>query len=95
MYARVVRFTDVDPERVRDRASRTEGGEGPPPGVPAKSFRVIVDDSQSTAVVIFFFDSEEDMRTADEALNAMDAGETPGTRASVDQGEVKAEFEAS
>jgi hypothetical protein len=94
MYARVVRFTDIDPKRVEDRASRTEGGEGPPPDVPAKSFRVIVDEGQSTAVVLFLFDSEEDMRKADEALNAMDADETPGSRASVDQGEVKAEWEA-
>jgi hypothetical protein len=31
------------------------------------------------------------MRKADEALNAMDTGETPGSRASVDQGEVKVE----
>jgi hypothetical protein len=94
MYARVVRFTDIDPGRVEDRASRTEGGEGPPPDVPAKSFRVIVDEGHSTAVVLFLFDSEEDMRKADEALNAMDASDTPGTRASVDQGEVKAEWEA-
>ena len=94
MYARVVRFTDIDPARVEDRASRTEGGEGPPPDVPAKSFRVIVDEGQSTAVVLFLFDSEEDMRKADEALNAMDVSDTPGTRASVDQGEVKVEWEA-
>lgn len=95
MYARVVRFTDIDPTRVEDRASRTEGGEGPPPDVPAKSFRVVVDESQSTAVVVFIFDTEEEMRKADDALNAMDASETPGTRASVDQGEVKAEWEGS
>jgi hypothetical protein len=95
MYARVVRFTDIDPKRIEDRASRTEAGEGPPPGVPAKSLRVVVDDSQSTAAVILFFDTEEEMRNADEALNAMDASDTPGTRASVDQGEVKVEWDAS
>ncbi len=85
MYARVVRFTDADPERIQARA---EAGEGPPPGVQAKSVQVVHDKSQGTAVVILQFDSEEDMRSADEALNAMDAGDTPGTRASVDQGEV-------
>jgi hypothetical protein len=89
MYARVVRFTDIDPQRVEDRAE-----EGPPPEVPAKSLRVVVDESQSTAAVIFFFDTEDDMRKADEALNAMDASDTPGTRTSVDQGEVKMEWEA-
>jgi hypothetical protein len=34
MYARVVRFTDIDPQRVEARA---ESGQGPPPGVDAKS----------------------------------------------------------
>jgi hypothetical protein len=92
MYARVVRFTDVDPARMTERM---ESGEGPPPDVPAKSVKAVLDESQSTAAVILFFDTEEDMRKADEALNQMDAGETPGTRASVDQGEVKVEWEAS
>ena len=89
MYARVVRFTDVGPERIAEINERVENEGGPPPGVPAKSLTVIVDESQSTAVVILFFDSEEDMRKGDEALNQMDAGDTPGARASVDQGEVK------
>jgi hypothetical protein len=55
---------------------------------------VIVDESQATAVVVLFFDSEEDMRKGDEALSQMDAGDTPGTRASVDQGEVKVQSDA-
>ena len=33
------------------------------------------------------------MRKGDEALNAMDKGETPGTRASVDQGEIKVQMD--
>jgi hypothetical protein len=90
MYARVVRFTDISPERIAE--INQEGG--PPPGVPAKSLRVVVDEAQSTAVVMLLFDSEEDMRKGDAALNAMDAEETPGTRASVDQGEVKVEMES-
>ena len=87
MCARVVRFTDVDPERI---AARVEEGEGPPPEVPAKWWQVVHDESQNTAVVFLVFESEQDMRTADDALNQMDSGETPGTRASVDQGEIKA-----
>jgi hypothetical protein len=91
MYARVVRFTDVSPERIAEIDERVEEEGGPPPDVPAKTLQVIVDEHQSTAVVILFFDSEEDMRKGDQVLNAMDAGDTPGTRASVDQGEVKVE----
>ena len=93
MYARVVRFTDIDIDRVNSTAKEIEGGEGPPPGVPAKAIRVIVDEDQNTAVVVLFFDSEEDMKKGGEALDAMDASETPGTRVSVDAGEVKASMD--
>ena len=34
------------------------------------------------------------MRKADEALEKMDASDTPGSRASVEQGEVKVETDA-
>ncbi len=87
MYARVVRFTDVDQARIDEIKSQVESGE-PPEGMPSASMRVVVDSSQGTAAVMMFFDSEEDLRKADEVLSAMDASETPGTRASVDQGEV-------
>ena len=89
MYARVVRFTDVDRQRIEDIAGQVESGGGPPPGVSPYSIQVVVDGDQSTAVVILFFESEEEMRNADQALNEMDSSDTPGTRASVDQGEVK------
>ena len=88
MHARVVRFTDVDSAQVERIKSEVESGEGPPEGMPSAQMRVVVDGSQNTATVIMFFDSEEDMRKADEVLGAMDASDTPGTRASVDQGEV-------
>ena len=60
----------------------------------AKGIKVMVDESQGTAVVALFFDSEDDMKQADAALDAMDSGETPGTRASVDRCEVKASMDA-
>jgi hypothetical protein len=94
MYARVVRFTDVSPERIAEIEKRMQEEGGPPPDVPAKNVTVIIDEDQSTAVVTLTFESEEDMRKGDEALNAMDAGETPGTRASIDQGEVKVDRQA-
>jgi hypothetical protein len=93
MYARVVRFTDIKADQLNDVAGRIEGGEGPPPGVPAKGIRMMADAAQETAVVVVFFDSEEDMRKGGEALDAMDASETPGTRVSVDLCEVKASME--
>ena len=61
MYARVVRFTDVDPD-------------------------------QRTAVVIQLFETADDMEAAEAPLAGMDPSATPGTRASVDRCEIKAEM---
>ena len=93
-YARVVRFTDVSSERIAEIANRIEQEEGPPPGVESTGFKLLVDESQGTAVFIGFFDSEEKMRAGAEVLDAMDPSETPGTRASVDQCEVRIERDA-
>lgn len=95
MYARVVRFTDVSPERIAEIESRIEERDGPPEGVPATGMKLLYDADQSTAVFVGFFDTDEDMRAGGRALEQMDASDTPGTRASVDHCEVKIEREAS
>jgi hypothetical protein len=94
MYARVVRFTDVSPDRIAEIEKRINEGDGPPEGVPSTGFQLLVDDSQSTAIFVGYFASEEDMRKGAEVLQAMDPAETPGTRASIDSCEVKVEREA-
>ena len=95
MHARVVRFTGVSPERVNEVVNRVEASEGPPPGVESNAMKLLVDESQQTAIFIAFFDTEEQMRAADQVFQQMDAGETPGTRASIDQCEVKIERSAN
>jgi hypothetical protein len=94
MYARAVRFTDVTPERISEIKARIEESDGPPPGVRASGMELLFDADQSTAVFVGFFASEEDLRDADEALQQMDASDTPGTRASIDRCEVVIEREA-
>lgn len=89
MYVRVVRFTDVTPERIEGLLARIEQEGGPPPGVPVKGLQMLVDESQGTAVVLQLFDTAEDMRTGAEAFAAMDPADTPGTRASADMCELK------
>jgi hypothetical protein len=89
MYVRVVRFTDVATERVDALLARIEQEDGPPPGIPVTGLQVLLDEGQRTAVVLQLFDSAEDMRAGGEAFAAMDAGETPGRRVSVDACEVK------
>jgi hypothetical protein len=92
MFARVVRFTDVDPEHLAGRLDDARGREGPPVDIPAKSVQILHDADQRTAVVIQLFETADDMAAAEGALDAMDPGDTPGTRASIDRCEIKAEF---
>jgi hypothetical protein len=86
---RVVRFTGVSADRMNQLRGRIDAEEGPPEGVPSTGIQVVFDESQGTAVVLQFFDSAEDMRVGAEMLSAMDPGDTPGTRDSVDAGEVQ------
>jgi hypothetical protein len=92
MYARVVRFTDVDPDHLAERLAEAEAREGPPVDIPAKGVQILHDSAQRTAVVIQLFETADDMAAAEGPLDAMAAADTPGTRASVDRCEIKAEL---
>jgi len=92
VFVRVVRFADVTAERVESLAARIDET-GPPPGVSIKQLQMVFDDAQGTAVVLQYFDSEEDLRAGAETFAAMDPSETPGRRVSVDTGELKVERE--
>ncbi len=89
MFVRAVRFTGVTKERVDAVVARIEESDGPPPGVPATGLQVLFDADQGTAVVLQTFATAEDMQAAEAIFSAMDPGETPGTRASVDRCEVE------
>jgi hypothetical protein len=95
MYARVVRFTDVDADHLAGRLAETEAREGPPADIPAKGIQILHDVDQGTAVVIQLFETAEDMAAAEGPLDAMDPADTPGTRASIDRCEIKAELSPS
>jgi hypothetical protein len=91
MFARVVRFTDVDPDHLAGRLAEVEAREGPPVDIPAKKVQILHDADQRTAVVIQLFETADDMAAGEGPLEEMDPSETPGTRASVDRCEIKAE----
>jgi hypothetical protein len=93
MYTRVVRFTDVSAERAEELVARIRASDGPPPGVPSTGLTLLFDQTQGTAVVLQHFASEEDMEAGAKVMSAMDASETPGTRASVDTCEEKLKLE--
>ena len=95
MYARVVRFTDVSAERIAEIVSQIEASDGAPPGVDSTGFQLLVDEAQGTAMFVGYFETEQKMHDASAVFEQMDPSETPGTRASVDLCEVKAEETAS
>lgn len=88
MYVRIVRFTDVAPDRIKAVVGRIEQAGGPPEGVPTTELKVMFDEAQRTAVVLQYFETAEDMQAGERAMSQMDASETPGTRASVDMCEM-------
>jgi hypothetical protein len=92
MFVRVVRFTDVDADRLENMLARIKASGGPPPGVPSTGLTVLADETQGTAVVLQYFATAEDMDAGAKVMAAMDASETPGTRASVDATEQKLEL---
>ncbi|MGA8364360.1 MAG: hypothetical protein WB709_07545 [Solirubrobacteraceae bacterium] len=89
-----MRFTNVNAERLEAVIARINESGGPPPGVPATALTMLHDEAQGTAVVLQHFATEEDMNTAAKTFDAMDASETPGTRASVDMCELKLDRKA-
>ena len=85
--ARVVSFDGVSSERMAEMQREMQGNERPNE-VPAKEIVVLHDPEGEKSLVIFFFESEDDYRRGDAALNAMPAGDTPGQRSSVEKYQV-------
>jgi hypothetical protein len=94
MYVRTVRFTGVSAERVDELLARINAAGGPPPGVRITGMKLLFDEAQGTAVSVQEYATAQDMEEAAKVFDAMDQSETPGTRASVDECEVKLELAA-
>ena len=92
-FARVVAFDGVSKQRMDELNREMEEG-GRPDEVPATEVIVLHDPEGERSLVILFFDSENDYRRGDEALNAMPAGDTPGQRTSVSKYEVASRMTA-
>jgi hypothetical protein len=72
MYARVSRWEGLDHEAIRRFAELINSAEGPPEGVPSSGIMVLSDAERGRNLVIGLFDNEDDLRTGDAALRAMD-----------------------
>ena len=89
MYARVARWEGASGEALRGTAEQINSESGPPEGVPAKGITLLIDEDKGQALAISLFESEDDLRQGDQALNEMNPpGEGLGQRASVEMYEV-------
>jgi hypothetical protein len=80
--ARVVAFDGVSKERAEEMSREINEGERPD-NLPATEMILLHDPDAEQAVAILFFDNEDDYRVGHETLEAMPAGDTPGSRTSV------------
>jgi hypothetical protein len=85
--ARVVSFEGVTRERIQELKREMAEGERPE-GLPASELIVLHDPDSEKSLAIVFFETEDDYKQGDEALNAMPTGDTPGRRTSVTKYEV-------
>ena len=91
MYARVARWEGADADAMRRTAERinSEASAGPPEGVPAKGFLMLIDPDGGKSVAISLFETEEDLRAGDAVLNDMSPPDDGfGGRTSVESYEV-------
>ena len=80
--ARMVAFDGVSKERAEEMSREINEGERPE-NLPATEMILLHDPDSEQAVAILFFDNEDDYKLGHETLDAMPAGDTPGTRTSV------------
>jgi hypothetical protein len=94
MYARVARFEGGDAEAIRRTAQEiaSQASSGPPEGVPAIGFLMLIDPDGGRSMGISLFESEADMRAGDAVLDGMSPPGDMGRRASVEMYEVAADL---
>ena len=80
--ARVVSFDGVSSERMEQMKAQMDEG-GRPDDVPATEILVLHDPEAEKSMVVLFFENDSDYAQGDAALNAMDSGDTPGSRTGV------------
>jgi hypothetical protein len=91
--ARVVTFDGVSSDKMAEMKSEMEGT-GRPENVPATEIVVLHDPEAEKSLVVLFFETDDDYKRGDEALNAMPASDTPGQRTSVAKYQVAARMKA-
>ena len=91
MYARVARFEGAQGDALRREAEDigARAATGPPEGVPATGFLMLIDPDSGRSLAISLFETDDDLRRGSETLNSMSPGiDNAGKRTSVETYEV-------
>lgn len=91
MYVRIARFEGgdlADPSKAVERVRNMVQGDRPAGLEQAKRLLMLVDRQNGRGLGLTFFETEEDMRTGDQALNQMTPGDEAGKRTAVEMYEV-------
>src|SRR3954471_1499281 len=91
MYARVTRWEGADGDAIRSTAEEinSRASSGPPEGVPAKGFLLMIDPDNGRTLAVSLFETEEDYRQGADTLNSMNPpADGMGQRAPVEKYEV-------
>jgi hypothetical protein len=97
VYARVAKFEGAQGDALRRSAEDIEAraSSGPPEGVPAVGFLMLIDPDSGRSVSISLFETEEDLRTGDATLNEMSpSSPEAGKRTSLETYEVAVDLRA-
>jgi len=88
--ARITTFEGGTADGIRAAAEevKSRAAAGPPEGVTSNGFTFLVDPEGGRAMFIGLFESDDDLRSSEAALEAMDVPEGMGARRSVDVYEV-------
>jgi len=88
--ARVVKFEGGTADGIRAAAQeiKTRSAGGPPEGVTSSGLTFLADPDNGRVMFVGLFDSEDDLRSSEATLDAMDPPEGMGSRVSVEVYEV-------
>ena len=73
MYARVAKWEGAEADAIRTTAAEisSQAGSGPPEGVPAKGFLLLIDPDNGRTIAVSLYETEDDLRKGNETLNSM------------------------
>lgn len=97
MFARVARWEGADADAMRESAAaiNAQATDGPPEGLPAKAFLMLIDPDSGTSLGVTLFETKADLEQGSRTLEGMSPPNNGlGRRTSVESFEVAVDLRA-